>query len=79
MLTKKYTSLNLCLERELREMSDRKTKPPSDQDRPSNKDRAPAEIDAAELLGDVREVTIIHAGDRYRLRITANNKLILTK
>ncbi|WP_407518809.1 hemin uptake protein HemP [Methylobacterium oryzisoli] len=26
-----------------------------------------------------REVIILHAGERYRLRITANDKLILTK
>jgi hemin uptake protein HemP len=36
-------------------------------------------IDARELLGPRKEVTIIHAGERYRLRITMNNKLILTK
>ena len=60
-------------------MSDRKTKPPSDQGRPSNRNPAPAEIDARDLLGEAREATIVHEGERYRLRITANNKLILTK
>ncbi|WP_442756564.1 hemin uptake protein HemP [Methylocystis sp. JAN1] len=40
---------------------------------------APLEIESQELLGPRREATIIHAGERYRLRITANNKLILTK
>lgn len=40
---------------------------------------APLEIDARELLGARREATIIHAGERYRLRVTGNNKLILTK
>ncbi|HEY8161912.1 MAG: hemin uptake protein HemP [Methylocystis sp.] len=40
---------------------------------------APLEIDARELLGPRQEATIVHAGERYRLRITANNKLILTK
>lgn len=40
---------------------------------------APLEIDARELLGSRQEATIIHLGERYRLRITANNKLILTK
>lgn len=39
----------------------------------------PLEIDTRELLGARQEATIIHAGERYRLRITANNKLILTK
>ncbi|MBM3578808.1 MAG: hemin uptake protein HemP [Alphaproteobacteria bacterium] len=37
------------------------------------------EIDTRDLLGKRREVTIIHAGERYRLRVTSNNKLILTK
>lgn len=37
------------------------------------------EIDARTLFGARNEVTIIHAGERYRLRITMNNKLILTK
>jgi hemin uptake protein HemP len=32
-----------------------------------------------ELLGEVKELLIIHAGEEYRLRITSNNKLILTK
>jgi hemin uptake protein HemP len=40
---------------------------------------APQEIDARELLGPRQEITIIHAGERYRLRVTANNKMILTK
>jgi hemin uptake protein HemP len=39
----------------------------------------PLEIDTRELLGRRQEATIIHAGERYRLRITAKNKLILTK
>jgi hemin uptake protein HemP len=33
----------------------------------------------AELLGEAREVLIVHAGETYRLRLTANNKVILTK
>jgi hemin uptake protein HemP len=36
-------------------------------------------ITSRELLGDSREVIIIHAGEEYRLRITKNDKLILTK
>jgi len=79
MLTRRNASLNLCIERELTKMSNRKTEPLSDSGRPSNRNPAPAEIDARDLLGEVREATIIHAGERYRLRITANNKLILTK
>jgi hemin uptake protein HemP len=31
------------------------------------------------LLGKQRQISIIHNGERYTLRITANNKLILTK
>ncbi|MCQ4189577.1 hemin uptake protein HemP [Methylocystis suflitae] len=60
-------------------MSGHKTEPPSDRGLSSNGDQARAEIDARALLGERREVTIIHAGERYRLRVTANNKLILTK
>ncbi|MDE1900559.1 MAG: hemin uptake protein HemP [Alphaproteobacteria bacterium] len=31
------------------------------------------------LFNKLRELVIQHAGEDYRLRITANNKLILTK
>lgn len=47
--------------------------------RPKAVDRAPREIDVRELVGEMTEAVIVHAGARYRLRITANNKLILTK
>lgn len=33
----------------------------------------------ADLVGDGREAVLIHDGQAYRLRITANRKLILTK
>jgi hemin uptake protein HemP len=36
-------------------------------------------FDVRELLGGGREIIILHAGHRYRLRVTANDKLILTK
>lgn len=36
-------------------------------------------MDVRELLGEERELILIHAGEQYRLRITANGKLILTK
>lgn len=36
-------------------------------------------LDVRELLRGSREVIILHAGERYRLRVTANDKLILTK
>ncbi|HKH67785.1 MAG TPA: hemin uptake protein HemP [Reyranella sp.] len=44
-------------------------------------DRPPPakEIDVASLVGSGREVVLVHRGERYRLRITANGKLILTK
>lgn len=36
-------------------------------------------ITTAELFGTLREIIILHAGEEYRLRITKNGKLILTK
>ncbi|MDG4721386.1 MULTISPECIES: hemin uptake protein HemP [Thalassospira] len=36
-------------------------------------------IQVEDLMGSDREVIIIHQGDEYRLRMTSNNKLILTK
>lgn len=32
-----------------------------------------------ELMAGQREIIIVHDGEEYRLRITSNNKLILTK
>lgn len=37
------------------------------------------EIDVATLIDSGREVVLLHRGERYRLRITASGKLILTK
>jgi hemin uptake protein HemP len=36
-------------------------------------------VTSVELLGSAREIVIEHGGDEYRLRITSNDKLILTK
>jgi hemin uptake protein HemP len=36
-------------------------------------------IDSRELFVGTREITIVHGDDAYRLRLTAQNKLILTK
>ena len=36
-------------------------------------------ITSAELFAARREIVIQHAGKEYRLRITSNSKLILTK
>lgn len=36
-------------------------------------------IDSGELFARSREVLIVHGADTYRLRLTSQNKLILTK
>jgi hemin uptake protein HemP len=36
-------------------------------------------IDSRDLFVATREITIAHGADVYRLRLTAQNKLILTK
>ncbi|OYU47308.1 MAG: hemin uptake protein HemP [Rhizobiales bacterium PAR1] len=36
-------------------------------------------LDVATILGDAKEVILVHNGGEYRLRITAAEKLILTK
>jgi hemin uptake protein HemP len=36
-------------------------------------------IDSRELFVGTREITIVHGDESYRLRLTAQNKLILTK
>jgi hemin uptake protein HemP len=36
-------------------------------------------IDSRDLFAGTREITIVHGGETYRLRLTAQNKLILTK
>jgi len=37
------------------------------------------QIDSRELFTGTREIIIAHGEDTYRLRLTAQNKLILTK
>jgi len=37
------------------------------------------EVDVKTLTAGGREAVLLHQGERYRLRITANDKLILTK
>ncbi|MBB4018508.1 hemin uptake protein HemP [Chelatococcus caeni] len=39
----------------------------------------PPAIDVRSLFAGGREVVLLHNGERYHLRITANDKLILTK
>ena len=41
-------------------------------------DPAPA-VSSRDLLGDGRELVIVHGRERYRLLLTRSNKLILTK
>ena len=36
-------------------------------------------VDSRDLLGDRREIVIVHGGVEYHLRLTAQCKLILTK
>lgn len=36
-------------------------------------------LDSRDLFAGVREITIAHGEEIYRLRLTAQNKLILTK
>ena len=36
-------------------------------------------LNSSELFGETRELVIEHAGEEYRLRITSQGKLILTK
>jgi hemin uptake protein HemP len=36
-------------------------------------------IEVKELLGGAREAVLLHAREEYRLRLTSNGKLILTK
>jgi hemin uptake protein HemP len=36
-------------------------------------------IDSRALFADTREIVITHGDETYRLRLTAQNKLILTK
>lgn len=37
------------------------------------------QLDSRDLFASAREIVIAHGADRYRLRLTSQNKLILTK
>jgi hemin uptake protein HemP len=39
----------------------------------------PPVLDSSELFGGQTEVLILHRGEQYRLRLTRQDKLILTK
>jgi len=36
-------------------------------------------VESSALFAGEQEIIILHAGEQYRLRITSNNKLIMTK
>jgi hemin uptake protein HemP len=55
------------------------TTPPEPPAIPSVPPTPPKEVDVHVLIGNGREVILVHRGERYRLRITAQDKLILTK
>ena len=40
---------------------------------------APPTLRSEDILQGAREVKILHAGEAYRLRVTSNDKPILTK
>lgn len=54
----------------------------NDADRKPNEPRDPGHekaVRSEQLFGDKKEIVIEHEGERYRLRITRRNKLILQK
>ncbi len=51
------------------------TRPPASGENSSSRSR----INSKQLFSDRNEIVIDHQGDEYRLRITSNGKLILTK
>jgi len=53
--------------------------PSSHADRPASAAAPAPRIDSLRLLAGGRELVIDHAGQEYRLRLTRNDKLILTK
>lgn len=51
-------------------------------DPPPNSDAAPQDaqvVSSEDLFASRREIIILHGAERYRLRLTSNDKLILTK
>ncbi len=41
--------------------------------------RATRKVRSIDLMGGAREIILLHEKDEYRLRVTRNEKLILTK
>lgn len=60
-----------------------KTSQDNDQDREANAARTITTrgntLDSKDLFAGGREIIIIHGAESYRLRLTSQNKLILTK
>lgn len=54
-------------------------KPKSPSGKTDPVERQPGIIPVRNLLGDAQSVELEHRGEIYRLRITRNGKLILTK
>jgi hemin uptake protein HemP len=46
---------------------------------PGSRSRPPVRIAIRDLLAGGREAVLLHEGIEYRLRLTSNGKLILTK
>ena len=47
--------------------------------RPETARARPDSVNSKALLGDRKELTIVHNDQKYKLRLTGNDKLILTK
>jgi hemin uptake protein HemP len=60
-------------------MSGETPKPPAPGGRASEQRPNTPVVDIRDIVAGGREAIIVHAGERYRLRITAKDKLILTK
>jgi hemin uptake protein HemP len=52
--------------------------PPRSPENPSSS-TGPRRVDLKDILGAAREVIIRHGSEEYRLRLTSNDKLLLTK
>ena len=63
----------------LHSTSMRDVQPPANRDPAAALAREVKRVSSEELIGSAREVLIRHAGCDYRLRITRQGKLILTK
>ena len=58
---------------------DPQTTQPDEPAPPTSPSALPRTLDASELLGEGRVLHIEHNGELYTLRITRNDRLILTK